>query len=559
MRINETLLSKLQAINDEYIHQIKRDVEKRQNRKGKQTKEEIKNEIKHQLSFMIWASIMTFFSYHIFFVGFQDLKDGFLEVAAGHCMPSFNGVNHPTDILGRVRTLLLGVPVSKMFGALFTNSVCEIFRNSATVIIGAITMDAGCVAVLTGAVAKIYFPIVLKRVIASAVDVVFRCFEDPEYAAKVKVDAEKRIIIEDRKFKAGKRKGFSLEDDEDEEDDDEEDDDEEDEDDDDDEDDDEEEEDEESAKEKANAKAKEKASAKAKASEKEKKASANEKMRIASEKASAKASEKEKKASAIANEKMRIAQEKMRIAQEKMRIASERASAKASEKERKASAIASEKLRKAEERKQAAELKKSIKLAANAAAALKRKTQKVRINEVATNRPIRVLSINGQKSDPITKDEFDENLRKLGVYDDYYGAMKQLNKNCQVGTTSQKGGAFGFGTVLAIKTVIMALFAGGTVFTNWDLWTMASANWDANSTSYLLKPGYETTLFVMNMFGLGPPCHARHGFLLAATKTVMTGMSLASIFGMANLVGNNTVNTLGGFADYASMIYANLS
>jgi hypothetical protein len=63
----------------------------------------------------------------------------------------------------------------------------------------------------------------------------------------------------------------------------------------------------------------------------------------------------------------------------------------------------------------------------------------------------------------------------------------------------------------------------------------------------------------MNMFGLGPPCHARHGFLVAATKTVMTGMSLASIFGMATLVGNNTVNTLGGFADYASMIYTNLS
>jgi len=557
MRINEPLLSELQKITNEYIKLIEHDVEIRTNRKGKQTKEEIINEIKHQLSFMIWASIMTFFSYHIFFVGFQDLKDGFLEVAAGHCMPSLNGVNHSTDILGRVGTFL-GFPVPKMVGALFTNSVCEIFRNSAGVIIGAITMDRGCLAVLTGAVAKIYFPVALKRAIASAVDVVFRCFEDPEYAAKVKADAEKRVIIEDRKFKARKRKGFSLEDDEEEEEEEEDDEDE-------DEDGEEEEEEDDEEEEEEEEEDEEEASAK----EKEKKASANEKMRIASEKASAKASEKEKKASAKASEKEKkasaIANEKMRKANEKTRIASERASAKASEKERKASAIASEKmrkasekLRKADERKQAAELKKSIKLAANAAS--KRKTQKVRINEVATNRQIRVLSINGQKSDPITKDQFDDNLRKLGVYDDYYGAMKKLNKNCQVGgTATQKGGAFGFGTALAIKAVIMVLFAGGTFYLNWDIFQIANANWTANRDSYLLKPGYETTLFVMNMFGLGPPCHARHGFLVAATKTVMTGMSLASIFGMATLVGNNTVNTLGGFADYASMIYTNLS
>ena len=267
-------------------------------------------------------------------------------------------------------------------------------------------------------------------------------------------------------------------------------------------------------------------------------------MRIANEKASAKASEKEKKASERASA---IASEKMRIANEKIRKASERASA-----------IASEKMRKAEERKQAAELKKSIKLAANAAAS-KRKTQKIRINEVATNRPIRVLSINGQKSDPITKDQFDKNLRELGVYDDYYGVMKQLNKKCLVGTTTQKGGAFGLGTVLAIKGVIFTLFAGGTAYFNYDLIKTVSANYYRNNTSYLHNPGYETTLFVMNMFGLGPPCHSRHGILLAAAQTVMTGMSLASIFGMATLVGNNTVNTLGGFADYASMIYANLS
>ena len=553
MILNEKLFDKLKEINDEYIQQIKRDVEKRQNRKGKQTKEEIKNEIKHQLSFLIWASIITFFSYHIFFVGFDDLKDGFKQVAAGQCMPSIGGVNHSSDVLGRLRTLL-GFDIPVNVANLFSNSVCEIFRNSASVIIGAITMDARCVAVLTGAISKIHFPIVLKRAIASAVDVVFRCFEDPEYAAKVKADADKRIIIEDRKFKARKRKGFSLEDGDEEDEDGEEDEDDDDGDDDDDGGEDEEDDEDEAI-------AQEKATAQASAI-------AQEKMRIASEKASAKASEK---ASAIAYEKARkasekerkasaIAQEKMRKANEKMRIASERASAKASEKERKASAKASEKERKAEERKQAAELKKSIKLAANAAAnASKRKTQKVRINEVATNRPIQVLSINDQKSDPITKEEFDKNLRELGVYDEYYGIMKQWDKKCLVGTTSQKGGAFGFGTVLAIKAVIMGLFAGGTFYLNWDIFKIANANWTANTKSYLLKPGYETTLFVMNMFGLGPPCHARHGFLVAAAQTVMTGMSLASIFGMANLVGNNTVNTLGGFADYASMIYANLS
>jgi hypothetical protein len=129
-------------------------------------------------------------------------------------------------------------------------------------------------------------------------------------------------------------------------------------------------------------------------------------------------------------------------------------------------------------------------------------------------------------------------------------------KRCKRGQT---GGVLGFGYALAIKAIIMGLFAGGTAYLNWDLWKIGSTNWTTHQNSYLLKPGYETTLFVMNMFGLGPPCHARHGFLVAAAQTVMTGMSLASIFGMATLVGNNSVNTLGGFADYASMIYTNLS
>ena len=127
-------------------------------------------------------------------------------------------------------------------------------------------------------------------------------------------------------------------------------------------------------------------------------------------------------------------------------------------------------------------------------------------------------------------------------------------KRCKRGQT---GGVLGFGYALAIKAIIMGLFAGGTAYLNWDLWKMGSANWTANHTSYL--HGKETTLFVMNMFGLGPPCGSKHGFFVAAAQTIMTGMSLASIFGMATLVGNNSVNTLGGFADYASMIYTNLS
>ena len=129
-------------------------------------------------------------------------------------------------------------------------------------------------------------------------------------------------------------------------------------------------------------------------------------------------------------------------------------------------------------------------------------------------------------------------------------------KRCKRGQT---GGVLGFGYALAIKALIMGLFAGGTAYFNWDLWKIGSANWTINNTSYLHGKGYETTLFVMNMFGLGPPCHSNQTFFVAAGQTIMTGMSLVSIFGMANLVGNNSVNTLGGFADYASMIYTNLS
>ena len=210
-------------------------------------------------------------------------------------------------------------------------------------------------------------------------------------------------------------------------------------------------------------------------------------------------------------------------------------------------------------------MKKTIKLAkAQAKAQAKasnRKTQKA--TPATTNRSV----------PPITPEQFDNNLREIGLIDEYYGNLKKLKKlNALCRVEDLKGGAItlaAIGTVcvgvagtiksyLTYNTVIICL-TGLTAYFNRDVATDAIQNWTENSGSYLLGDDYKTTNFVMNMFGLGVPYEASEpNLLLASTRAIMTGMSLFTIFNMASLVGNiGATNTLGGFSDYAARIYTN--
>jgi len=210
-------------------------------------------------------------------------------------------------------------------------------------------------------------------------------------------------------------------------------------------------------------------------------------------------------------------------------------------------------------------LKKTIKLAnAQAKAQAKasnRKTQKATL--ATTNRSV----------PPITQEQFDDNLREIGLIDEYYGNLKKLTKlNDLCRVKDLKGGAITLAAIgtacvgvastiksyLTFNTVIIGL-TSLTAYFNRDVATDAIENWNQNKGSYLLGDDYKTTNFVMNMFGLGVPYEASEpNLLLASTRAIMTGMSLFTIFNMASLVGNiGATNTLGGFSDYAARIYTN--
>jgi hypothetical protein len=212
---NNTLIKEFRKLNDELLNQVKDDFEKNQNRKSSKTKEDVKDEIRHQITYILYAVVGVYFSYH-FFRGYRHLADGFDEVLNGNCFPSLFGKTNPTDHLTIISNLLgsFGGMFTKTFGSLFSNSVCEFFRKSSKVIftnfIGALSGNGDCISILVGTATKIAFPFAIKKVIDATVDGVFKCFEDPKYAAKVKADADKFIKEEDEKLKSKKIKGFSF-------------------------------------------------------------------------------------------------------------------------------------------------------------------------------------------------------------------------------------------------------------------------------------------------------------------------------------------------------------
>ena len=212
---------KLDELHKHYYGQVKNDYERIQNRKkksksksgsksgteDKMTKTEYKSYFRHQFSFLLWLGLMAFIGNTLYFsVTAGDLTNNYFKVGlkdiwSGHCMPDnlLPGVPNPTNYIGRIR-LLLGTyapwfNVSKAENFI-ANPVCEAFRHSLGIIVGAIHADENYLKLLPGLVSKISMPFMLKKLIANVVDKVFKCFENPEYAAQVKqegLDAEAKI------------------------------------------------------------------------------------------------------------------------------------------------------------------------------------------------------------------------------------------------------------------------------------------------------------------------------------------------------------------------------
>ena len=646
-RNTDLMLIELKKLNDHYLSKLKHDYVQNKNRKSKKTKQDVKNEMRNQITYILYATTITYFGYH-FFRGYDHFKQGFKIILNGECLPSMGGVPHSSDILGRLNTIFGGTWFTGMTGKYYTNPVCELFRGGLGGVINAFfaSISKNPIEALstTASTAMFFaFPFAVKRAIDGAVDNLFRCFEDPSYAAKLKAEADEFIREEDAKI-GDRTRGFTLfssdgendgeskgdgsneresesesegegenegenegeskgknerenegknegENDGDR-----------------------------SSKESSSSSAMSSAkgykvansamsSAKGyasaafssvknayeehqkkvneerdrqnaliaeRAAAEEKRAAAEEKRALAeaekakkemkkSEERASKLAERQRKQEERASQKKRKEEEKAAIreakASEKKRIQEEKAFLRASEKQRKEQ----ERARLAEEKKLAA---KSIKKVATSKPSQGRKTRKVNIVSpaVATNRKVRVLS----DSMPITKEEFDRNLKKLGVYNKYYETMARLQESLMKrGGGALRGGGFkqsgfkqsgGFAPmtfIFGLQATIMGIFAGGVAYINMDLFQSAWQRYLENKNSYLLQPDYRHTNFVLNLFGLGVSPELEKGLGYAVATTLARGASLMTIWTFAKTFSEKAADTVEDFAPYASSFYVN--
>jgi hypothetical protein len=366
----------------------------------------------------------------------------------------------------------------------------------------------------------------LKKLIADVVDTVFKCFENPEYAEKVKKDGEiaQAKFHEEIRERTAKHEKTMIDivttEDEDE-------------------------------NEEENLKESKKA-----ASAAEKKAASDAKKAAAAEKKAAAAL---KKAASAAEKK--AASDAKKAASDAKKAAS--ASKKAASASKKAISAAWKKRTQKSNRKQQQRLLMLHDLNSETPTT----TPQIHINANISNKDEMQIVPFAPK---ITEDKFIQNLKDLGpdVLKMYQDGLKVIQDNtkhkCSVG--KMKGGfepvtmaasIYATGKIyLATKVIVGSLFAAGTVYFNWDLISNSKNNYDVLTQGILSKPEYATTNFVLNIFGLGSTCAGQNGLMSFAASKVFTGMSLYSIYAMSQATGNTAANTVGGFVDYSSKIYA---
>jgi hypothetical protein len=494
----------LRKVNDEFVEQIKHDQMKSKNRK--KTKAEIRAEYKRQVAFLLWSSIMVYFTYH-FFVGWRYLGIGIADIAKGRCNPSLGNTCGTFDIVCRFNGLGLGWFTK--FSV--THPVCELFRNTIGNLIS--SLMRGDISLFARTASPVLFPITLKKAIEKAVDFLFDCLDDPELAAKVNKESGEMMQKYDNAYKFDSEKAFGYE--------------------------------------------------KWKA----------ERAAAAAAAASAASASAVLAASAAKSEVQMSAVEKRSLA--RAEALKKKADARILREEQKAHQVLikeQEKVLKAQARADAAASKASAKASQTVSIWKGRMgSNKTAKNVVAANRKVRVLSYGSMKSPEITKEEFENNLAKLGVLDEFKTVVKKVdNKTCKV----MHGGFFDFGlfsvpatmatigtginAVVAIKGAIHALFAGGTTYYNWDLFQTAYRNYGMNASSYLGSPEYAHTNFVLNLLGLGVKCQQGQSIFSHAAQTVFTGMSLYGLFALSSEIGNHAVDSYENFSDYSSKFYANM-
>lgn len=192
----------LHELNKEYIEQLMEDEAKSKEAKRKnhkKTLEEIRNEYKHQISFLLWSSLMIYFAYH-FFVGWGYLESGLKQILSGRCLPTIPGTEqtawwtNPGDMTTRINGLFGDIPYFGAYASSFFNQmaikhpICELFRHTYGLLLEAIRAKNPLL--FAGTISKLLFPVTLKRAIADGVDVLFDYLDDPKSAIRKHKDRD---------------------------------------------------------------------------------------------------------------------------------------------------------------------------------------------------------------------------------------------------------------------------------------------------------------------------------------------------------------------------------
>jgi len=511
-RINDFLDKyNLHELNKEYIEQLIEDEVKSKaaaSKNHKKTTEEIRNEYKHQIAFLLWSSLMVYFAYH-FFVGWGYLKAGLGQILSGNCLPTIPGTEqiaywlNPGDITTRINGLFGDIPyfgeyTSKFFNQMaIKHPICELFRSTYGLLLRAIRDKNPLL--FAGTTAKLLFPLTLKKAIADGVDVLFDYLDDPKSAIKKKEGEDEDDEDEELGENTIGYHGESSLDDE------------------------------------------------SSSSSSDVSSRSLSKKELEEER---KIQEKEFKKSEKPKPKIVVRSPRKTVKASPSRASPSRASpSKASPSKASPS--------KASPSTQSRGTRSSARLAAKAA---------------SSNRRIRAFSFGSVKGPEITEAEFYENLEKHGLFKKYKRVEKKLEKTCKVkyGGFIGIGTLFtGVIPLLAVKTgvsmwVLSLIGVGGLTVANRDLISKMYTNYGINTS----LPQH--TNFVFNLLGIGPSCMHNQSFLSHVGQTFFSSMSLYSVYTLYRelKVGKpvkkeeeddeDEDEDLSEFADYATDVYTYL-
>jgi hypothetical protein len=483
-RINDFLDKyNLHELNKEYIEQLIEDEAKSKaaaSKNHKKTREEIRNEYKHQISFLLWSSLMVYFAYH-FFVGWGYLKAGLGQILMGKCLPTIPGTEqtaywlNPGDITTQINVLFGDIPYFGEYASSNINRmaikhpVCELFRSTYGLLLRAIREKNPLL--FAGTTAKLLFPLTLKKAIADGVDVLFDYLDDPKSAMKKKEGEDEDEDEEDEDEELGENTiGYHGE-----------------------------------------------------TSLDDESSSSSSSSDVSSRSSSKKELEEERKS----QEKEFIKSEKPKP---KIVVRSPRRTVKASPSKASPSKASPSK---ASPSKASPSKASPSKASPSTQSRGTRSSARLAAKAASSNRRIRVFSFGSVKGPEITEAEFYENLEKHGLLKKYKRLEKKLEKTCKVkhgGVLTVGLGALSAGIGwLAVKTgvsmwVLSLIGFGGVAVANKGLFSDMYTNYKINTS----LPQH--TNFVFNLLGIGPNCMHNQSFLSHVGQTFFSSMSLYTVY-----------------------------